>query len=44
MVDEEQLDLEIAYLTRIILSAAAAAAAVALLIWRVLAGIEQLGG
>jgi hypothetical protein len=44
MVDDEQLDLEIAYLTRLMLSAGAAAVAVALVIWRILTEVEGISG
>jgi hypothetical protein len=44
VLDEEQLDLRIANLTRLMLSIAAAAVAVFLVIWRILSEIERLGG
>jgi hypothetical protein len=44
VLDEEQLDLRIANLTRLMLSIAAAAVAVFLVMWRILSEIERLGG
>jgi hypothetical protein len=44
VLDEEQLDQQIAYLTRLMLSAAAAAVAVMLVVWRILSEIEKFSG
>jgi hypothetical protein len=44
VVEEEQLDQQIAYLTRLVVSATAVLVAFTVIIWRVLSEFERYGG